>query len=389
VSSNNHRNLRLVIIDSDASSRMFVKRWLSGKSVRIVGETDDTNAGLRLVRSLQPELVLLELPAQATAAMEFVKRIRSEFPGTGIILSAQDASPQFILSCIRAGAQEFVARPIDGPELDKAIDHVRQLSGVTLPGRKRGKVLSVISSKGGIGATSFTANLGLALAMNGGARIALVDMSFPFGDLGVMLDTTSKYSLADALVDGTIDEGKLRSVLVSSAGGVHLLNVAASPEVSEEITRQHMVEMVSTLSAMFDYVLIDIGRQIDDRTVEVLELSDAIMLISALDLPAIRNTVCFNGILTKLNVPREKILVILNRFQKRSRLTLDDVETMIDGKVFWSIPNDYAPMSVAIDRGIPAVVHSPRSKVAKSFVDLAERVHAVRGSESDAVEAVG
>lgn len=389
MASNNNRNLRLVIIDSDANSRAFVKRWLGGKSVRIVGESEDTNAGLRLVRTLQPELVLLELPMHAAAAMEFVKRIRSEFPGTGIILSAQDASPQFILSCIRAGAQEFVARPIDGPELDKAIEHVRQITGLSAaPGRKRGKVISVVSAKGGIGATSFTANLGLALAMNAGAKTALVDMSFPFGDLGVMLDTTSKYSLTDALVEGTIDEGKLRSVLVSSAGGVHLLNVAASPEISEELTRQHMVEMVSTLSAMFDCVLIDVGRQIDDRTVEVLEMSDAIMLIASLDLPAIRNTVCFNGILGKLNIPRDRIHVVINRFQKRSRLTLDDVETMIEGKVYWSIPNDYAPMSVAIDRGIPAVVHSPRSKVAKSFVDLADKIQALRGSESDAVEAV-
>jgi pilus assembly protein CpaE len=389
MASNNIRSLRLVVIDSDPTARAYVKRWLSGKGVRVVAESEDCNGGLRLARGLQPDLVLLELPSIAASAMEFVKRIRMEFPGTGIILSAHDASPQLILSCIRAGAQEFVARPIDGAELDKAIEHVKQLSGVTLSGKMRGKVVSVLSSKGGIGATSITANLGLALAQHTDSKVVLVDMSFPFGDLGVMLDAASRYNLTDALVDGAIEESKLRSVLVSSDTGVHLLNIAASPEVAEEITRRHIVELIGTLSTMFDYVVTDIGRQLDDRTVEVLELSDAIMLVSSLDLPTIRNTVCFTGLLGKLHIDREKTHVVLNRFHKRSRLSLDDVETMIERKVFWTIPNDYEPMSIAIDRGVPAVKNAPRSKVAKSFVDLADRIHALRAADSDPVEAVG
>ena len=380
--------LRIVVIDSDGAARIYVKQWASGKGVRVVGESEDTTAGLRLTRSLQPDLVLLELPFQATAAMEFVKRVRSEFPGIGIIVSTHDASPQLILSCIRAGAQEFVSRPIDGPELAKAIEHVRQLSGATFSGKKRGRVLSVLSSKGGIGATSFAANLGLALAQRTDSKIVLVDMSFPFGDLGIMLDAVSRYSLADALVEGAVEESKLRSVLVAGVPGVHLLNVAVSPEVAEEVTRQHMAELIGILSTMFDYVVVDIGRQLDDRTVEVLELSDEIMLISSLELPTIRNTVCFASILAKLEIERGKVHIVLNRFHKKSRLSLDNVESMVGRKVFWAIPNDYEPMSVGIDRGVPAVQHAPRSKVAKSFLDLADRIHALPETHSDRVEAV-
>jgi pilus assembly protein CpaE len=367
-------SLRLVVIDSDTATSAFVKQWVNGKGVRIVGEAEDCAAGLRLTRTLQPDLILLELPFQATPTMEFVRRVRSEFPGTGIIVSAHDASPQLVLSCIRAGAHEFVPRPIDGSELEKAIHHIRQLSGVTLSGKKRGRVISVVSSKGGIGATSFTANLGLALAQRSESKIVLVDMSLPFGDLGVMLDAPSRFSLTDALVEGVIEEAKLRSVLVASVPGVHLLSMAASPEDAEGITRQHMIELAGVLSSMFDYVVIDVGRQLDDRSVEVLELSDSIMLISSLDLPTVRNTVCFAGILTRLKIDRDKIHVVLNRFQKKSRLSLDDVEAMVDRKVFWSIPNDYEPMSMGIDRGVPAVQHAPRSKVAKSYLDLADRV---------------
>jgi pilus assembly protein CpaE len=380
-------NLRLVVIDSDAATSAFVKQWANGKGVRVVGEAEDPASGLRMTRSLQPDLVLLELPLQATPAMEFVRRIRSEFPGTGIIVTAQEASPQLVLSCIRAGAHEFVPRPIDGSELEKAISHIRQLSGVALSNKKRGKVVSVVSSKGGIGATSFTANLGLALAQRSESKVVLVDMSLPFGDLGVMLDAPARYSLTDALVEGSIEESKLRSVLVASVPGVHMLSIAASPEAAEEITRQHIIELTGVLSTMFDYVVIDIGRQLDDRTVEVLELSDSIMLLSSLDLPTVRNTVCFAGILTRLKIDGEKVHIVVNRYQKKSRLSLDDVEAMVDRRVFWSIPNDYEPVSMGIDRGVPAVQHAPRSKVAKSYLDLADRIHS-ETVHSDRVETV-
>jgi pilus assembly protein CpaE len=384
---NKNGNLRLVVIDSDAATRARVKRWVGGKGVRVVGESDDARAGLRLARGLQPDLVLLELTPQATSAMELVKQIRAEFPDAGIILSASDASPDLILSSIRAGAQEFVARPIDEAELEKAIDHIKRLNGHAAHAkRRRGRMISVATPKGGTGATSFTANLGLALNERTHSKIALVDMSFTFGDLGVMFDAAPKYSLADALVEGVIEESKLRSVLVSHESGLHILNVASSPEVAEEITRQHVVELMGMLTSMFDYVLIDIGRQLDDRTVEVLELSDDVMLICELDIPTVRNAVCFSGLMEKLKVSRDKLHLVINRYHKKSRLSFDDVETLVGRKVYWSIPNDFLPMSVGIDRGVPAVQDAPKSKVAKSYLDLADRVHAQRATPTDPVE---
>ena len=93
MANNNNRSLRLVVIDSDPAARAYIKRWLGGKGMRVVGESDEANAGLRLARGLQPDIVLLELSSKAAPALELVKRIRMEFPGTGIILSAHDASP--------------------------------------------------------------------------------------------------------------------------------------------------------------------------------------------------------------------------------------------------------------------------------------------------------
>ena len=380
--SNGHRTLRLIVIDSDRRARVYVKRRMTGDGIRVIGEADNIQAGLRLVRGLQPDCVLLELEAAATQTLETVKKIREELPDTGIILSSHESSPQLILSCIRAGAQEFVSRPIDAGELEKAFEHMRKLLARTgANGKRRGKILSVFSGKGGIGATSVVANLGVALAGHPNAKTCLVDLCFHMGDLGLMLDQTPKYSLVDALADGSIDSGRLPSTLCQHESGVYLLTVAASPEMADEINSVHMTELFGLLGSMFDYVLVDVGRHLDDRTVEVLTLSDGILFLSSLDLPTIRNVKRYLDIFDELEIDRELVHLIVNRFQKKSRLTLTDLENTVGLETFWAVPNDFAPISLGIDRGNPAVLEAPKSKVAQNFKDLAECVCELYGKE--------
>jgi len=373
--SERNRTVRLVIIDSDRNARGYVKRSFGDGAVRVVGDADDIKNGIVVLRGLQPDIVLIELPEHASETMEAVERIRAEHPNMGIILSKHNPSPQLILSGIRAGAQEFVGRPVDAPELRKAVEHVRRLMEKTVPtDHKRGTVLSVFASKGGIGATSVAANLAVALAGNDDARTVLVDLSVQMGDLSLMLDEPSQYCLADALNEGKVDEVKLRSVLGDHESGVKLLTVASGPDTAEDITRHHIVELFGVLHAMFDYVVVDLGRQLDDRTVEVLELSDGILLLSTLDVPSIRNTSRYIDLFNRLELERDKVHLIVNRFHKKTRIGLKDIEDALGVEPYWAIPNDFMPVSMGIDRGSPAVISGPRSKVARSIKDLAKHL---------------
>jgi len=378
------RSLRLIVVDSDRGSRLYVKRRLNADGIRVIGEAENTQTGLRLIRGLQPDIVLLEVESTVGPTLEAVKKIREELPDTGIILSSHETSPQMILSCIRAGAQEFVARPMDIAELEKAIDHIRKLLERSVPqGKKRGQVLTVFSVKGGIGATSVVANLGAALAGHGDAKTVLVDLSFHMGDLGLMLDLPPRFSLTEALnSEGAIDGSKLPSMISQHGSGVYLLTVAASPEVGDEINANHMVELFGYLNTMFDYVVVDAGRHLDDRTVEVLAISDAILVLSVLDLPTIRNVKRYMEIFDKLEIDRERIHLVVNRYLKKGRLTLNDLESTVGMETFWTIPNDFAPISLGIDRGNPAVLQTPKAKVSQNFKDLAENICELYGKET-------
>jgi pilus assembly protein CpaE len=381
--SKNNRSLRLVIIDSDKSTKSYIRRCVGDKGVRIIGEADDIKSGLRLVRGLQPDVVLLELPPNSSQTMDAIQKLKSDLPDAGIILSSHEASPQLILSCIRAGAQEFITRPIDEVELDKALEHLRGLSEKSNgSSKKRGTIMSVFASKGGVGATTMVTNLGVALASRPDTRTVLVDLSFHMGDLGLMLDEPPRYSLTDAIDNGILDESKLQSIMSQHSSGVYLLTAVTSPEISDEITCDHMGELLGTLSTMFDYIIVDIGRHLDDRTVEVLEISDEILLMSALDIPTVRNVSRYLDIFERLQIEDSKIRLIANRFQKKTQIGLKDLESAVGMETFWAIPNDYAPISMGINGGNPAVLEAPRSKVAQSYKDLAEHLCELHPSQS-------
>ena len=95
-------------------------------------------------------------------------------------------------------------------------------------------------------------------------------------------------------------------------------------------------------------------------------------MMSMQDVPTIRNVSRYLEILERLEIEREKVKLIINRYQKKNRLTLRDVEAALDMETFWTIPNDFQPVSLGIDGGVPAVIEAPRSKVAQSFKDLAD-----------------
>jgi len=372
--------LRFVLVSSQEPDRAAIKRRLGEEGHRVIGEGDDLKTGLRLARGLQPDVVVLELGSDHAAEVEAVARLTEELPRLDIMLLSKDTSPQLILSCMRAGAKEFLTLPLDGAELVRAVDRIRRtrMNTATAGSRRRGRLVTVYPAKGGVGASSVATNLALALVTEPGTRVALVDFNLQVGDLALMLDLHPEHSFARAVEDGSLDEGKLQSILSRHRSGLRLLTVSDRPEESDLILRNHVPELFGLLHTMFDVVVADVGRNIDERTIELLDLSDDVIVVSALDVPTIRNTRRYLDLLERLEVPRGRISLVVNRFQDSGRVGLRDLENAVGMEVFWCLPNDYRPMSAAIDSGNPVVLDSPRSRLSKSYRDMGEALHKLR-----------
>lgn len=363
--------LGFVIIDSDAGARGVVRKHLAAAGHRVIAEGEDLTAGLRVVRGVRPDVLILEL-ADTALTLEAVTRLRDELPAMGVVIVSRDSSPQLILSCMRSGAHEFLTRPLDLVEVDRAIERLQKtLLPMSEAGRRRGRVFSVYPAKGGAGGSSLATNLALSLVRDD-LEVALVDFNLQVGDLGLMLDMTPKHTFAGAVADEAIDESKLRSLMSPHKSGLGLLTISDRPEEADAVQRDQVPELFGHLTTMFDYVVVDLGRHIDERSIQLFDLSDAILMVSSQDVPGIRNARRYADLLDRLEVPRNRIHLIVNRHHPKSRVSNRDVEDTVGMEVFWSLPNDFRSMSAAIDSGNPIVLDSPKSKLARSFFELGE-----------------
>lgn len=368
--------LSVVLIDRDNLARSTMKNYFSQQGVRVAGEAESLASGLSVIRGLRPNVVVLELGQFPDETLDTVRKLRNDHPNLGVIVTAADASPQLILRSMRAGAQEYLTRPIDTRELGEAVKRIGNLiSHATRPKVvTSGKLVAVFANKGGVGVTSVATNLAVALARKAGKRTVVVDLNLQMGDVALHFDLRPEYSLADTVSSGNLDESRMRGLLTEHESGVFVLSSPEDPVEAEKISPAVLLEVFGLLKGMFDYIVVDAGHTFDSRVLEVLNLADTILVLSVLDVPTVRNSRRCLELFGQLGYSPDKVKLVVNRFQKKTKVTIEDLEATAASKVFWQVPNDYKTLIEAIDAGEPAVVKAPRSKISKNIDELASEL---------------
>jgi pilus assembly protein CpaE len=362
--------ISVVVIDRDTSVRESIRSMLTQIGTKVSGETDGLAAGLGLIKGLRPHILILELPNHPDSTLEAIQRIKNSFPEMGIIVTGGDSSPQLILKSMRAGAQEFLPRPVNLRELAEA---VKRLAGrakqAAVSKKKPGKIITIFSNKGGIGVTSIATNLAVSFAVNAKKSTSLVDLNMQMAEVSLHLDLRPKYTLADALGSGHLDESRLKGLLTEHPCGLALLSTPEDPVDAEMISPELLIETFMILKGMFDVTVVDAGHVFDSRVLEVLGLSDMILVIAGLDVPTVRNTHRCLRLFEQLNY-KEKVRLVVNREQKSSQVDLEDLEELTGYKVLRLLPSDYKALISAIDSGVPAVLHDPKAKISRGIEAL-------------------
>lgn len=235
-----------------------------------------------------------------------------------------------------------------------------------------GRVISVMAGKGGSGKSITATNLALALSFaTDPDRVAIVDADLQFGDVALLLQLDPSRTIVDAVnqID-ELTEARLDSLLLRHESGVRVLPAPLLPVSSDEIPGKSVVQVVDRLRGLFEFIVIDTAPIFDDGLVTVLEHSDDVIVVVDMDLPSVKNAKIALDALRSARFPMERVHLVVNRVNSKARLDLVELERSLGLRVSGSVPSDrLIPQSV--NEGIPAVALSPRSKVARSFHDMA------------------
>lgn len=301
-------------------------------------------------------------------------------PALPIVLVADGLTTDVLRAAIRVGFKDVVDAPLNKAKVDAMLTHIDKAQAIVgqefKPRTRIGKVVTIMSPKGGAGKTMTTVNVGLGLAMMSGApeRVVIMDADLQFGDVCISLQVEPQHTIVDAARDiDKLDEQLLDSLLATHTSGLRVLSAPLEPSLADEVSTQVVVKTLGMLKRMFDYVIIDTAPFLDEPVLSILERSDTVLLVVDMDLPAVKNAKLALDTLKLIKFPFEKIKLILNRVNSKARLDIHELERSLGLEVQAAISSDKL-VPRAVNEGEPVVSLYPRSRVAKDLRGVAALV---------------
>jgi len=371
------QTVSIALIDSDRGTLLAIEELLQPYSDRLSICLSTANFGTAIdsIQALAPRIVILGV-SELAVGIEQVNAIHTTSPRSSIFVLSPEKNSDWILGLMRAGAVEYLLKPLEKSDLFEAIQKSAKLwqTSVEEDVSKKGKVVTIYNPIAGMGTTTIAVNLAVALT-KGGNKVALVDLNLFSGDVATFLDVTPRYTLTSVTSNlNRLDASFLMSVMTQHSSGVYLLGEPLEVDDTFSITPEQIQKMLEFLKGVFNYIIVDAGGQMIGTNDAVFRCSNIIIYNTVLNLPALKTAKRYMAAFDKRSVPREKIKILVNRFLPRSDIKVQDAEKVLDRKLFLTIPNEYSDVNDSINKGIPVINLYPRSNVSKAVATLADLV---------------
>jgi pilus assembly protein CpaE len=373
-----------------------------------VGVARTGKEAIQLSLDLNPDVVLMDINMPDMDGISATEAIRSKQPAVQVVILSVQGDQNYMRRAMLAGARDFLTKPPMGDELISAIRRAGSMaqseraksaqvqvtpivgnvgSLVAGYGSTRGKVVTIYSPKGGTGCTTLAVNLALTLH-NEDTRVALVDGNLQFGDVAVFMNEQGKNTIIDLAPRAEeLDPEIVEEVMLKhAASGLHILAAPSRPEYAEKVSSSQFGKVLEYLRQMYAYVIVDTASLLTDVTLAAIDVSDLVVLVTTQDIPSIKNCRLFLDLSQTLGIDRERILFIMNRFDKRINITPDRVTENLKQEVVSVIPLDEGTATKAVNRGVPFVLDSKNQPAARGVFSLAESVRARVAAQESADE---
>ena len=342
-------------------------------------------AAAREIARHQPEVAVIGPGVSAPVAIALAEALDHLFPEVCVVLVLQ-ASTKVWEQALRAGVREIIAPGADDVEVGQALTragsaaarrHAGAAGSVQAQAQQerapRGRVITVMSPKGGAGKTTVATNLATQLAALAPGRVAIVDLDLQFGDVASALGLGPQSTMADAArAEGKLDSTAIKVFLEPHPSGLYALVAPHFPAEADEVSAATAGHIVDIVAGEFSFVVVDTGAGLDEYTLAAIERSDDLVLVCVTDVPSVRGMRKALDALDLLGMTRPRRHLVLNRSDDKVGLTAGDVEATIGLPVEVSVPTSRS-IQISINQGEPIVQSDPRSAPARAFAALAAR----------------
>ncbi len=309
-------------------------------------------------------------------AISLADGMRLTRPSTSVVLVRDEVDAHTMRQSMHAGVRDVVQLD-DIDSARAAVDRAYQLY-VALRGpggaMHQGRIVTVFSPKGGVGKTTVSVNLALALADRGARKVCLVDLDLAFGDVAITLQLFPSHTIEHAIgSEDAVDAPLLESLLTRHADSVMVLAAPNHPDVRERVTPMLVSRILKALRDSFDFIVVDTAPAFDEQTLTALDETDECVIVATLDVPTLKNVKVALETLEMLDIARDHRHLLLNRADDNVGLGAERVESIL-GMPVASMVETSMDIAAATNAGHPLMSQNPQHTFSTSLREFATRL---------------
>lgn len=415
--------INILLVDDIQDVRDNIEKLLAFEAdFKVVGTASTGRQGVQLAKELQPDIIIMDINMPDMDGLQATSIINKQVPTAAVIIISVQNDPDYMRQALRAGARDFLGKPVNMDELYNTVRTVyrnhesvrRQYAAIDQGiienirratssddgpiGDRAGHVIVVYSPQGGVGKTTIATSLASGL-MKEGIRVLLIDASLQFADVSFFLNLKSQTTIVDVAKDvEDLDLELFENIVVTHDSGLKVLTGPPRPEDSERVTTkpENVGKIIEQVRNLYDFVVVDTSTRLDETQLGIFDQASRILLVGMPTLVNVKNMRLVLDVFDKLEYEQNKTAIVLSkviedRRNKTSTLPPARIETYLKSKIIAKIPVvEERIFLTAINKGVPVIAadRNIERPPAKQFYELANQLYKELMSDGEEVEEV-
>jgi pilus assembly protein CpaE len=374
--------MKIAVVAKNYDSLVAIKDILEKHATEdqfVFLERKEGDLDLNRIDLVSTNVLIIDAAGFSKLDLKAIAACTSEHANPGIIYLMPQPQDSELLELMRAGVMEVISSPMEKVELLEALERLRSKRYIASTYRPRGKVLAFLSAKGGAGATFIACNLGYALANQCNQKVLIIDLHMQFGDAAFyLLESAGPRTLSDIISQTGLDSTVIASATIQISENYFLLQAPDSPDKAVGIKPQHIDNLLTVAIQDYDYVIVDLPREIDAVTMKVMDRAEKLVVVFQPVVSYLRAVAKILPMFGMLGYEQQKIKTVLNRADQSLSIPIEKMEDAIQKKIDWVFPNDFLHASESVNVGVPIQRLSPNIPLSHRFTEMARNIE---GSE--------
>jgi len=372
--------MRVLLIDDEQFYFKLIRKTLTEAEYNLEYAKSGSE-GLAKIPTFEPEMLIVDLKLPEMDGFQILERLRRD-PKYGhmpvIVITAKDELSEK-LKAFELGADDYLVKPFQPEELvarmgilarrGKAMQIVREME----TSKSTTNVITVHSLRGGVGCSSIVINLGLAFHKLWGQPTLLIDGVLTAGQISLMLDGKPSATWKNLVGVDTenLDDAVAGEMMVSHKSGIRYIASPPYPIAADTFSSEVLHLLMEKIKAQNEFVIIDTSHDFSDMTIQMLNMSNLILLVMAPEMESLRTTLSALEIYDRLGIALDKVKIVLNNNSSSPAIRQAQLEKVLKHPIDFVLPYEAGEVNRALNFGQPFILTNPDLQICLNLEKMA------------------